>query len=88
MPSMSRDDHERELFEQAFRPPGAEPYDVDQPFDAEKLLGGFTMERREVPVDPDSPLGKAMARVRESWGEAGPPDPNDFVFPESHPVDE
>jgi hypothetical protein len=61
MPSMSRDDHERELFEQAFRPPGAEPYDVDQPFDAEKLRAGFTLEGRQVLIDPDSPLGRAMA---------------------------
>ena len=39
-------------------------------------------------VDTDSPLGQAMKRARESWGEAGPPDPDDFVFPEPTPVDE
>jgi hypothetical protein len=29
-------------------------------------------------VDPTSTLGKVMLRARESWGENGPPDPNDF----------
>ena len=29
-------------------------------------------------VDPDSELGRAMARARDAWGEAGPPDPEDF----------
>jgi hypothetical protein len=64
-----------------------EPYDISQPFDAGKLLDGFTVEERQVPVDPDSPLGRAMAAAREAWGEAGPSDPNAFVFPEPTPVD-
>lgn len=64
-----------------------EPYDLSQPFDAENLLDGFTVEERQVPVDPDSALGRAVAAARESWGDAGPPDPAAFVFPEPDPVD-
>ena len=63
------------------------PQDDRHPFDADRFLDGFTEERREVPVDPESPLGEAMARARESWGPAGPPDPDAFVFPEPIPVD-
>ena len=64
-----------------------EPYDLSQPFDAQKLLDGFTVEERQVPVDPDSPLGRAMAEARASWGEAGPPDPDAFVWPAQTPVE-
>ena len=73
------DDHERDLFDQAFSPP-VEPYDVAQPFDADTLLDGFTVEERQVPVDPDSPLGRAMAEAREAWAAPGyvPIDPDDF----------
>jgi len=64
-----------------------EPYDLSQPFDADTLLDGFTVEERQVPVDPDSPLGRAMAEARASWAKNGePPDPDDFVFPEPIPV--
>lgn len=64
------------------------PYDTSRPFDADELMGGFTEERREVPVDPDSELGKVMARAREAWAQNGrPPSPDDFVFPEPIPVD-
>ena len=56
-------------------------------FDADRFLDGFTEESRQVPVDPDSPLGEAMAEARESWGASGPPDPDTFVFPEPIPVD-
>ena len=55
-----------------------EPYDVSQPFDPDKLLDGFTVEARQVPVDPDSPLGRAMAEARESWALEGMPDSDDF----------
>src|SRR5205809_958976 len=41
-----------------------EPYDVSQPFDPDKLLDGFTVQERQVPVDPDSSLGRAMATPR------------------------
>lgn len=79
---MNRDDRERELFDKAFILPAS-----GQPFDVEGFLGGFTVEERRVPIDPDSPLGRAMAEARASWGEAGPPDPAAFVFPEPRPVD-
>jgi len=59
-----RDDRRREP---------AEPYDTGGPFDAESFLGGFTEEAVEVPVDPGSPLGGAMAKAREA-GIAGPDD--------------
>jgi hypothetical protein len=65
---MSHDDHERELFEAAFHPPAdPEPYDLSRPFDAGKLLDGFTEEVHEHQVDPDSPLGRAMAAARAAW---------------------
>jgi hypothetical protein len=38
------DEHERELFDRA--------YDVSQPFNADELMDGFTMEEREVRADP------------------------------------
>src|SRR3954463_6759960 len=63
-----------------------DPYDVAQPFNADELLDGFTGEERQVPVDPDSPLGRAMAAARESWAQHGLPDPDDFHF-EPIPVD-
>jgi hypothetical protein len=46
-------------------PTDRERYDLARPFDADELMGGFTEERRQVPVDPDSPLGRAMAEYRE-----------------------
>ena len=74
------DQHDRDLFDQAFAPP-VEPYDVAQPFDADELLDGFTVEERQVPVDPDSPLGRAMAAAREAWAAPGyvPLDPETFT---------
>lgn len=39
--------------------------DPRHPFDADRFLEGFTVEERQVPVDPASPLGKAMAEARE-----------------------
>jgi hypothetical protein len=41
------------------------PHDLVRPFDVDSFLEGFTAERREVPVDPDSPLGKAIVATRE-----------------------
>ncbi len=64
-----------------------DPYDLSQPFDPDTLLDGFTVEERQVPVDPDSPVGRAMAAARASWGEAGPPDPEAFVWPAPVAVD-
>jgi hypothetical protein len=57
-----------------------DPYDIRQPFDPDKLLDGFTVEERQVPVDPDSPLGRAMAEAREAWAAPGyvPIDPETF----------
>src|SRR5215212_5829472 len=54
--TMSRDDRER--------------YDLSQPFDAQKLPDGFELvDERQVPVDPDSPLGRAMAEARQAWAQ-------------------
>ena len=39
--------------------------DPRHPFDADRFLEGFTVEERQVPVDPSSPLGEAMAEARE-----------------------
>jgi hypothetical protein len=47
-----------------------EPYDLSQPFNAQKLLDGFELvDERQVPVDPDSPLGRAMAEARAAWAD-------------------
>jgi hypothetical protein len=46
-------------------PDKSEPYDLARPFDADELMDGFTEEVREHRVDPDSPLGRAMAAYRE-----------------------
>ena len=58
-----------------------EPYDAVQPFDSQKLLDGFTVEERQVPADPDSPLGQVMAKAREAWAAPGyvPIDPETFT---------
>lgn len=58
------------------------PYDVDGPFDADELMAGFELvDERQVPVDPDSTLGRTMARAREAWAAPGyvPLDPDDFT---------
>jgi hypothetical protein len=56
------------------------PYDLSQPFNADELLDGFTEERRQVPVDPDTVLGRAMAEARKAWAapDYEPLDPDDF----------
>lgn len=58
-----------------------EPYDLSQPFDAQKLMDGFTMEQCQVPVDPDSPLDRTMAEYREhlARGEVQPIDSETFM---------
>ena len=38
----------------------------------------FEVERSTHVIDPESDLGRAMAQARESWGDGGPPDPEDF----------
>jgi len=88
MSHMDRLIRERRWFLAAFAPPAdPNPYDVSQPFDAQKLLEGFTEQRREVPVDPDSILGKTMAAAREAWAAPGyvPIDPETFTV-EPNPV--
>ena len=52
--------------------------DARHPLDAERFVEGFEETVGVHAVDPDSELGRAMARAREAWGEAGPPDPADF----------
>ena len=83
----SRDEHERAIFLRALNLPGGLD-DPRHPFDTERFLEGFTVEEHRHPVDPDSPLGRAMAEARASWGEAGTPDPESFVRPEPIAVDE
>ena len=58
-----------------------EPYDLSQPFDADRFLDGFTVEERQVPVPPESPLGRAMAEYRErlARGEVEPIDPDTWT---------
>jgi hypothetical protein len=56
--------------------------DQRHPFDADSFVDGFEEDDRQVPVDPDSRLGEAMA---EAHG-AEPLDP-DFKF-EPIPVDD
>ncbi len=53
--------------------------------DADRFVEGFEETVIVHPVDPDSELGRAMARARESWGEAGPPDPADFDWSSIRP---
>jgi hypothetical protein len=43
-----------------------EPYDLSQPFDANRLLNGFAVDECQVSVDPDAPLGRVMAEAREA----------------------
>ena len=85
---MDRLIRERRLFLAAFAPPVRvssmaehEPYDISQLFNADELLDGFTVEERQVPVDPDSTLGRAMAAAREAWAAPGyvPLDPDNFT---------
>jgi len=62
-------------------------HDLRHPFDVERCADGFVeVERVTHFVDPDSELGRAMARARESWAEHGVPDPDDFRV-EPIPVD-
>lgn len=76
---MTRDEHDRELFAQAFRPPGAEPYDLSQPFNADTLLDGFTEEETFIRAERGTPLGELVAAAREAW--------DDFVDEHGEPVE-
>ena len=56
--------------------------DQCHPLDPDRFLDGFTEEpERQVPVDPDSPLGRAMSEAREAWARPGyqPIDPEAFT---------
>jgi hypothetical protein len=75
------------LVEQSVEAPSTMTQDERNPFDVDCFLDSFTEERQEIPVAPDSPLGQAMTRARESWGPTGLPDPAEFVFPAPIPVD-
>jgi hypothetical protein len=44
-----------------------EPYDISQPFDAQKLMDGFTVEERVVHAGDDPVLGEMAERAREAW---------------------
>ena len=88
MSHMDRLIRERRLFLAAFAPPAdPSPSDVSKPFNADELMDGFTVEERQVPVDPDSPLGRAMAAAREAWAQPGyvPIDPDTWKV-EPNPV--
>jgi hypothetical protein len=54
--------------------------DPRHPFDADRFLDGFTEEEHQHPVDPDSPLGRAMAEARAAWARPDyvPIDPETF----------
>lgn len=62
-----------------------EPYDLSQPFDAEKLMEGFA-EVQLPEVDPDSPLARHIAAMH-AWvqdgmqGPAPKPPPGPFAGP-------
>jgi hypothetical protein len=65
---MNRDDHERAIFEKALNLPGAaEPYDIGQPFDADTLVVGFTVDERVVHAGDDPVLGEMAARAEQAW---------------------
>ena len=65
---MNRDEHEREIFEQALNLPGdPDPYDIRQPFDAQKLLSGFIEDERVVHAEDDPVLGEMAAQARDAW---------------------
>ena len=51
------------------------------PFDPDRFLDGFTVEEHQHQVDPDSPLGRAMAEARQAWAQPGyrPIDPETFT---------
>jgi hypothetical protein len=55
-------------------PDDPKPYDLSRPFDVDELMDGFTVEERQVPVDPDLPLGRAMAAARGVGGAGVPAD--------------
>lgn len=80
---MNREEHERAIFEQAFNPPplAVEPFNVGQPFNADELLDGVSVEERQVPVDPHSAVGRVMAEAREAWAQPGyePLDPDTWT---------
>lgn len=44
-----------------------EPYDVGQPFEADKLLDSFTVEERTVYAADDPVLGEIAARAQRAW---------------------
>jgi hypothetical protein len=50
-------------------PDTSEPYDVGQPFDADRLMDGFTVEERIVHAEPGTVLGEMAARAREAWAD-------------------
>lgn len=67
---MSRDDHERAIFEQALNLPGTtEPYDINQPFDAETLMRGFAEEVRIISASDDPVLGQLAALADAAWAD-------------------
>jgi hypothetical protein len=56
---MNRGDHEWVLFRQAMNlPDGVEPYDLSQPFDAQKLIDGFAEESSLVRAQDDPTLSR------------------------------
>ena len=54
---------------------------VKKPPEPPSRVRFLTVEERQHPVDPDSPLGRAMAAAREAWAAPGyvPLDPDTFT---------
>ena len=60
--NLSRDAHERKIFERALTlPDRPEPYDLGQPFNADTLMAGFTEEEHVIYAEPETPLGELAA---------------------------
>ena len=64
----NRETHERAIFLQVLNLPGEpEPYDLSQPFDAQKLMRAFIEEERIVHAVDDPVLGGLAACAEAAW---------------------
>ena len=64
----TRDEHEHSLFLKALNLPGdPEPYDLGQPFDADRLMSGFTEEERIIHATDDPVLDGLATCAEAAW---------------------